>query len=323
MATKAQTNHLDVLCNEVRAMNAKRDVLCSHMAYLGDTEHDIATIANGVKGVENKTDVVSSFVSSLKERVEDIGVSIGHKADETRKAEEERRLAEPKEQEERRNAEETGRLKEEREERRKAEEAARLAAQRKAEERRRADEALRISFCRKDLETVTQGVETLKRWTGLSTATAFFDSTADEFTLDGLFNKVKGKKNVAVIGFTTDGDVFGGFYSRAVTKQATCFYDPNIFVFSFESHGRCMTPQRFDVKDGLKQRPFVYFDKNNTYGFVWFSVDCAGGFWLGNEKSNSCCENQPKGFEETEDTTLTGYNRRCHQCTRLVAIHLS
>ena len=68
------------------------------LAHLGDIERDLAIIVNTVKAVQNKTDVVSSLVSSLNERVANIGVIIGHKADEIRKAEEERGLAELKEQ---------------------------------------------------------------------------------------------------------------------------------------------------------------------------------------------------------------------------------
>ena len=45
-----------------------------------------------LKGVGNKTDVVSSFVSRLNEHVEDIGVIIGNKANEVPKGEEERQL---------------------------------------------------------------------------------------------------------------------------------------------------------------------------------------------------------------------------------------
>ena len=85
-----------------------------------------------------------------------------------------------------------------------------------------------------------KGVEALKEWTGKSSATIIFDSVVDEFTDQGLFKKIKGKANIALVGFTADGDVFGSFYSLAVTEQDKWVYDRNMFVFSFESHGRCM-----------------------------------------------------------------------------------
>ena len=53
-----------------------------------------------------------------------------------------------------------------------------------------------------------------------------------------------GRPNIAIIGFTTDGDVFGVLYSVSVDRHEGEFDGPNIFAFSFESHGPCMTPQR-------------------------------------------------------------------------------
>ena len=53
---------------------------------------------------------------------------------------------------------------------------------------------------------------------------------------------------MALVGFTTDGYMFGGVFSVAVTERDKDFNDPNIFAFSFESHGRCTTRQRFVVR---------------------------------------------------------------------------
>ena len=88
-------------------------------------------------------------------------------------------------------------------------------------------------------------IDSLKEWTGKSRASVVYDSTIDPFTADWLFQKVKGKPNIAIVATTTEGDVFGGFSSVAVTEHNKLFFDPNTFIFSFESHGRCKTPQRF------------------------------------------------------------------------------
>ena len=130
-----------------------------------------------------------------------------------------------------------------------------------------------------------------------SSATIIYDSTVDEFIDDSLFDKVKGKPNIAVVAFTTDGDVFGLFYSLTVMEQEQPFYDPNMFIFSFESHGRCETPQRFAVKREPKDKAFVNYDKNDNAWFVWFWVDYVGCFWLGNETSNSFCADLSCAFE--------------------------
>ena len=170
-------------------------------------------------------------------------------------------------------------------------------------------------------------VNALKEWTGKAKATIIYDSTVDEFTDNGIFNNVKGKQNIALVGFTSDGDVLGGFYSVAVTVQDWGFKDPDMFIFSFESHGRCMTPQRFPVKnERLKKFSFVGFWKNNSQGFVNFGMGCVGGFYFGNEKSKSWCDNLSRCFEGLEDTTLTGKTglntEDEHHCSRLVALQL-
>ena len=113
-----------------------------------------------------------------------------------------------------------------------------------------------------------------------------------------------------------------------MTEQEKDFFDPDLFVFSFESHGLCETPQRFFVKEGLKERAYVLFWKNDIRGFVWFGVSYAGGFRLGNESSKSFCWELSCGFDGIEDTTLSGQNGfypngPFHHCARLVAVHLS
>ena len=166
-------------------------------------------------------------------------------------------------------------------------------------------------------------VDTLKRWTGTARVTIIFDSTVDEFTHDGLFDKAVSKPNIAVVATTKKGDVFGGFYRVAVTRQEKRFFDPNIFAFSFESCGRCMTPQRFTVKKAKKNRPGVLFLQNNCFGrFVVFGgADC--WFSLGNERSYTCNYNLSRCFEGIRDTTLTGKGDGCKfTCTRLVAVQL-
>ena len=169
-------------------------------------------------------------------------------------------------------------------------------------------------------------VNALKEWTGKAKATIVYDSTVDEFTANEIFNNVKGKPNIAVVGFTTDGDVFGGFYSVAVTEQWKYFKDPTTFIFSFESRGRCETPQQFVPKKWRKDEASVMFC-NDRYGFVQVGVFCVGDFWLGDESSDSYCYNLSGGFEGLEDTTMTdqdGTNSRgpYHHCARLVAVLL-
>ena len=168
----------------------------------------------------------------------------------------------------------------------------------------------------------------LKQWTRKASATIIYDSTVDEFTAECLFDKVKSKPNITLVGFTTDGVVFGVFFSVAVTKQERDFFDPSIFLFSFESHGRCVTPQRFVVKKEMKKKAFVNFWKSdNDRGFVLIAMFGGSGLYFGNESSKSYCRDLSDSFKGIEDTTLTEKNGTYrdgpfHHYTRLVAVQL-
>ena len=173
-------------------------------------------------------------------------------------------------------------------------------------------------------QTMGRGVKCLKHWTRKRNATIIYDSTVDRFTADGIFEKVKGKENIAVIAFTTDGDVFGGYYNVAVTKQGKSFYDPDMFLFSLQSHGRCKTPQQFVVDKWMKKESHVAFWKTEHCGFVVFRVKFESGCLLGNDRLDSVCVKMSKGFKGLEDTTLTGQNSTWDgpyfHCARLIAI---
>ena len=186
-----------------------------------------------------------------------------------------------------------------------------------------------LSFSHDD-RIVQRGVGLLKEWTGMTSAEVVYNSAVDEFTDDGLFEKVKGKPNIALIVFTSDEDVFGGFYSVAVTEQKKSFYDPNIFAFSLESSGRCITPQKFEVKDGVRDKANVFFYKDHlrkTFMTFWVYGVC--GFHLGGQESNTRCWGLSRGFAGLSDTTLSGEtnyddkNPSSHHCRRLFAIQLS
>ena len=175
-------------------------------------------------------------------------------------------------------------------------------------------------------QTMADCINALKEWTRKSTATVLFDSAVDEFTSRGLLDNIRGKPNIAVVGFTTDGDVFGGYFSVAVSPQWEEYRDPDIFAFSFESHGRCETPQRFLVRYSLMDKAFLRLARAETSDFrVEFYVPRRGGFRLGNDRTGSWCSNVALAFGSLGNTTLTGTNFTSNQfhCTRLLAVQLA
>ena len=72
VSTNLQTRLLEELCQEVKLMNEKVDRLYTHAVRLENIEVDVSSIANTFQGVAEKRDVVSSHVSSLNERADDI-----------------------------------------------------------------------------------------------------------------------------------------------------------------------------------------------------------------------------------------------------------
>ena len=149
-----------------------------------------------------------------------------------------------------------------------------------------------------------------------------YDSDVDEFTDAETFQRIFNRRNIAVVGFTADGDVFGGFYHTVVTKRKRQFFDANVFIFSFESHGRCETPQRFLPKD-TNQACVVFYVNDSDLCFVNFCVWGFGGVELGNERSRVCCSHLSDAFEGIEDRTLNGKESyRYFECSRLIILQM-
>ena len=172
-------------------------------------------------------------------------------------------------------------------------------------------------------QTMADCVNALKLWTNTARSTIIYDSELDEFTDDGLFDKVRNVNNTAIIGFTPEGDVFGGFFTVAVTEQTTKFFDRNMFIFSFKSRGRCETPKMFFVKEeDLDEKGIIYYKDDYQGRFV--NVGAGGGcFFLGNERSTSWCCFLSYSFAQTPNKVLTG---SCYPetfiCSRIVVAHL-
>ena len=180
-------------------------------------------------------------------------------------------------------------------------------------------------FSEGELAMMVKGVEALKEWTRTTIAAVVYDSAKGPFTTDGLFAKIRDRPNIAITAFTKEGDVFGGFYSVAASTQGVLVFDPCIFLFSFESNGRCETPKKFALKEEKRKKSFVkFFGKSICGWFVRFDGG-GGSVYLGNTESKTWCEGLSNAFEDIQDTTLTGktQEKNLHCCTRLVAFELA
>ena len=167
-------------------------------------------------------------------------------------------------------------------------------------------------------------VKALTIWTGKQTASLVFDSDIDEFTATGFFDKVKNKPNIAGVCFTTNGDVFGVCFSVAVTEMDSALKDPNVFAFSFESHGRCFTPKMFILNSVVKWKETVCMctdEQHRNHGFMRVSnTEVGGELFFGNSTHQPFCHNIRKCFDGLDDTTLT--RSVFYKCVRFLAVQL-
>ena len=157
-------------------------------------------------------------------------------------------------------------------------------------------------------DAFSRGIPKLLEWTHKRTAVPLYDSLVHPFTDAALFDAIALKSNVAVIGQTTDGDVFGVFHGKPVVAFDELIYNPACFVFTFESHGRCMTPQRFPVKEAALWSSYVSYFNACDAGFLECGADGSFGGWLtlGGPQSKTSTGDLSKVFEGIENSTLTG-----------------
>ena len=184
-----------------------------------------------------------------------------------------------------------------------------------------------------DDRLLLRGMFMLKTWTEMATATIVYDSTVDPPAKGDFFETILYKENIAVVAFTGDGDVFGVFHNFSLSDQERVT-EPRVFLFSLESHGRCMTPKQFlfecndllmnhqHYKDG--QRFFLLCDGNRTYCYL--GEPCFEDLLiekLGLEKKSSPVD-ITSCFQGVDKTVLIGDGPDTTTfITRLVAIHLA
>ena len=168
------------------------------------------------------------------------------------------------------------------------------------------------------------GLQALKGWTQKQNATIIFDSSYDPFVFNVFHERVMNVQDVAVVGFTSEGCVFGGFFHRPVGVVNVQVEDPHVFAFSFASRGACETPQQFVPPDVLQavSPPGVRLMTNDS-GFIRFSVGGVQGFSLGNQQSKTSSSECSIGFRGMNDEILSGKpGKSKYTCVRLVALRL-
>ena len=170
-------------------------------------------------------------------------------------------------------------------------------------------------------DVVQLAAVSLTQWTGKPEATVVFDSLVDALAVDTFAQAVTGTPDVALVAVTTDGDVLGAFFSGALTGPDVACPDASVFVFSFESHGRCMTPQRFVLKPSAVEHASVRLLPAPGVG-VEFLFSERASLLLSDDQTPSTTSSLSEAFDGLEDETLVGANATPFRCSRLIGMHL-
>ena len=168
------------------------------------------------------------------------------------------------------------------------------------------------------------GLQALKGWTQKQNVSTIFDSAYDPFVADVFHERVMNVPDVAVVAFTSEGCVFGGFFHRAVEAVNAQVADQQVFAFSFESRGACETPQQFLPCEQLREAtpPGVRLTTGDS-GFIRFSLAGVNGFSLGSPQSKTSAFECLVGFRGMRNEILSGKpGKSKYTCTRLVALRL-
>ena len=168
---------------------------------------------------------------------------------------------------------------------------------------------------------VLKGIEELKARYEFTDVSLLYDSTVDPFTADGLLNKVVAKPHVAIVIFTSKGDIFGFFYIEPI-QPGKRHGLVHVRAFSFECHGRCETPKFFSPNRDRCGGVQLIFSSDRD-GIFTLSVRFSGSLTIANDHSRSFGNSLSTAFEDMPETLLTGKGSgEKFTCTRLVALKL-
>ena len=149
--------------------------------------------------------------------------------------------------------------------------------------------------------------EILQKWAGKTRFTVVFDSDADGAGFETFQTRLLHRSNLAFVGITQNNDVFGAYLNVTIDRISFCsFYDdPDHFIFSFNTNGRCRTPRRWFVKESRRHETNGLIFSGNPAGYV--KIGCPAGYiYMGPTRADAYSWNVKLCYDRIDDDTLTG-----------------
>ncbi|KAL7720442.1 TLDc domain-containing protein [Entamoeba marina] len=146
-----------------------------------------------------------------------------------------------------------------------------------------------------EVEQLNNSIELLIEWSGKPKYNIIFDSDLDGDGKLTLSWNVMNKKNLYLIHFDNENNVFGGYVNEVIDKKDGYINDPKSFVFSLIRNGK-ITNKKYDIdfeRAGLSFAMQYNFDVLYWFGYGNGKFDLII-FKIGYISENSCVTNSYK-----------------------------
>ncbi|EMD49194.1 Hypothetical protein EHI5A_107940 [Entamoeba histolytica KU27] len=178
-----------------------------------------------------------------------------------------------------------------------------------------------------DIYVVNENVKTFRTWSALKKCNLIYDSSINCY--EEFRRSVICRSNLFFINFDDQGNVFGAFVKKQITKINVFVKDKDHFLFSLNANGRIVTPIRFLPKKNQYDCAVTIFaevskkeKKNDTRLYQIGSFELGRGSMgiraIGEKKSDCCHLSQ--SYEGIQNLTLTGTNHPAEFTTRRVIV---
>ena len=149
-------------------------------------------------------------------------------------------------------------------------------------------------------------INALLQWTHKTGFSVLFNSQTEPFFAHNILYRTMLMSDIVYIVITAGGDVFGVYYEKPLGGLDIQVNDPSIFMFSFESHGRCAKVKRFALKSYRADDAFVMLHRNSRR---IFTVGCGHAeLSLYDTRTTSYTNNLSWMFWDMDNRTLTGHD---------------
>ena len=160
------------------------------------------------------------------------------------------------------------------------------------------------------LEMVSQCLPNIEAWTGTPCSGLLFDSADEDFDQDTAVQLFSSESFCMV--FITVDNFIGGVFGHAHLGSPSPQVDPTLMMFSLFANDQSQTPQRWTLKDGMKDQPMTWINVDDKRCVLSIGTEGRFEFVASFEPYEMACLSHGIGscFEGMTDEHLVGKGSR-------------